>query len=113
MLIAPGMEAEEEKKFMKMILTTWGKTWHTWPDPKSPVPLGEPLLIWSLTRDGQVDEKILKQRDQEFNVSTPALRKQRGRDLGLEVPQIAQPRSMDAVSRQRTEDGDDRPRRKI
>jgi hypothetical protein len=48
-LIAPGMEAEEEKKLMKTLLTTWGKAWHTWPDHKSALPRGEPFLIWSLT----------------------------------------------------------------
>lgn len=30
-LIAPGMSAEDEMKFMKAILPTRGKTWHTWP----------------------------------------------------------------------------------
>src|SRR5205823_4074793 len=47
-LIAPGMKPEDEMAFLKMVMTTWGKAWHTWPDPKSPVPMGEPLLIWSL-----------------------------------------------------------------
>jgi hypothetical protein len=112
MLTAPGMEAEQEKKFMKMILTTWGKTWHTWPDPKSAVPVGEPLLVWSLTGDGQADERLVAKRDKEFNVSTAKLRERRGRELGLEVPQISFPRSMDAVGRQWTEDGDDKPKRK-
>jgi hypothetical protein len=35
-LIAPGMPAEDEQKFMAMVLTTWGKACHGWPDPKSP-----------------------------------------------------------------------------
>jgi hypothetical protein len=112
MLIAPGMEAEEEKKFMKVILTTWGKAWHTWPDPKKAVPLGEPLLIWSLTGDGQVDERLLAQRDKEFKVSTAKVRERRGQELGLEAPQMSFPKSMDAVGRQWTNDGDDMPKRK-
>ena len=33
-LIAPGMKPADELAFMKALLTTWGKTWHTWPDPK-------------------------------------------------------------------------------
>src|SRR5262249_29484943 len=45
-LIAPGLAPEDEMKFMRALLTTWGKTWHTWPDPKTKVPVGEPLLIW-------------------------------------------------------------------
>jgi hypothetical protein len=111
-LIAPGMEAEEEKKFMKMILTTWGKTWHTWPDPRTSVPVGEPLLVWSLTGDGQVDEKVLSERDKRFKVSTAKIRARRRQELGLEVPQIALPKSLDTVGRQWTNDGDDKPSRK-
>ena len=111
-LIAPGMEPEEEKKFMKMILTTWGKTWHTWPDPRSAVPLGEPLLIWSLTGDGQADERVVARRDKEFKVSTAKVRERRGQELGLEAPQMSFPKSMDAVGRQWTNDGDDMPKRK-
>jgi hypothetical protein len=108
-LIAPGMEAEEERKFMKRILTTWGKTWHTWPDPRTGVPLGEPLLVWSLTGDGQADDKVVARRDKLFSVSTAEIRARRRRELGLEVPQIALPQSLDAVGRQWTDDGDDRP----
>jgi hypothetical protein len=111
-LIAPGMEAEEERKFMKMILTTWGKTWHTWPDPRTAVPLGEPLLVWSLTGDGQADERVVARRDKLFNVSTAEIRERRRRELGLEVPQIALPKSLDAVGRQWTDDGDDKPSQK-
>jgi hypothetical protein len=112
MLIAPGMEPEEEEKFMQTILTTWGKTWHTWPDPKSAVPLGEPLLVWSLCGDGQADEGVVAKRDEEFHVSTAKLRERRGRDLGLEVPQVSLPRSMDAVGRQWTDSGEDKPKRR-
>jgi hypothetical protein len=106
------MDPEEEKKFMGTILTTWGKSWHTWPDPKTKVPLGEPLLIWSLTGDGQADEAVVAKRDEEFNVSTAKLRERRGRELGLEVPQVSLPRSMDAVGRQWTDAGEDRPKRR-
>jgi len=44
-LIAPGMTAEDEMKFMKVVIKTWGKAWHTWPDPSTAVPTGEPMLI--------------------------------------------------------------------
>jgi hypothetical protein len=97
---------------MKMILTTWGKAWHTWPDPKSAVPVGEPLLIWSLTGDGQADPAVVAQRDKDLHVSTAKLREQRCQELGLEVPHVSLPRSVGAVGRQWTDDGDDRPRRK-
>ena len=108
-LIAPGMEEKKEMDFMKMVMNTWGKTWHTWPDPKTAVPIGEPLLIWALTGDGQVDEKLLAARDKQFNVKCDKLREARGKAIGYEVPNVALPKNMDAIGRQWTNDGDDKP----
>jgi hypothetical protein len=111
-LIAPGMEPEKEREFMKMILTTWGKAWHTWPDPSANLPLGEPLLIWSLTGDGQADDSVVAARDREFGVSTPKVRARRLEEIGLDVPRVSQPRSLDALGRQWTDSGDDAPTRR-
>jgi hypothetical protein len=111
-LIAPGMSAEDEMKFMKVLLDTWGKTWHTWPDPKTKVPVGEPLLIWSLMGDGQADEKVVATRDKEFGVSMAKIRAERTRAFGLEVPKVSPPKSVDAVGRQWTDEGEDRPTKK-
>jgi uncharacterized protein DUF1264 len=108
-LVAPGMPEPDEKKFMKTLLTTWGKAWHTWPDPKTAVPVGEPLLIWSFTGDGQYDDAVVAARDKDFGVDTAAIRARRGKELGLEVPQIPQPKSMDDLGRQWTASGDDKP----
>jgi hypothetical protein len=108
-LIAPGMDPAEELKFMKLVLTTWGKAWHTWPDPATAVPLGEPLLIWSLTGDGQADEKVVAARDKEFGCSTARVREARCKALGYEVPKVSRPKSAGAVGRQWTDDGDDAP----
>jgi hypothetical protein len=111
-LIAPGMSPADEMKFMKVLLNTWGKTWHTWPDPKTKVPVGEPLLIWSLMADGQADEKVVAARDKEFGVSTAKIREQRGRAFGLEVPKVSLPKSMDTIGRQWTNEGEDKPTKK-
>lgn len=108
-LIAPSMTADEEQKFMKMILTTWGKAWHTWPDPKTPVPMGDPLLIWSLTGEGQVDPKVLAARDREFKVSTVQIRDRRRKEFGFEVPRVSAPTSVDQISRQWCDEGPDQP----
>ena len=109
-LIAPGMKPDDEMKFMKMILTTWGKAWHTWPDPSSPVPIGEPMLIWSLMGDGQVDEKVVAARDKEFKVDTAKVpRGPRVKEFGLEVPKVAPPKDMNAIGRMWTDTGDDKP----
>jgi hypothetical protein len=111
-LIGPEMSSDDEMKFMKYILTTWGKTWHTWPDPKSPVPMGEPMLMWSLMADDQVDQAVLQQRDREFNVSAKNLRDVRTAEIGFDPPQVPFPRSMDEVGRQWTAEGEDKPKKK-
>ena len=112
MLIAPEMDPVEEQKFMKTILTTWGKAWHTWPDPDTAVPIGEPLLIWALTGDAQADASVVAKRDRQYNVSTGVIRERRGRELGLQAPQVSLPSSIDAVGRQWADDGDDVPTRR-
>src|SRR5208337_1893213 len=72
-LIAPSMKPADELAFMKALLTTWGKTWHTWPDPQTPIPMGEPLLMWSGGRDGLIDEDLVASRDRNFRVSSAQL----------------------------------------
>ena len=111
-LIAPGMTPEDESKFMKMILTTWGKAWHTWPDPATAVPTGEPMLIWSLMGDGQVDEKVLAERDKKFKVDTAKVRETREKEFGLEAPKVSPPKDMNAIGRQWTDIGEDKPTKK-
>jgi hypothetical protein len=110
LLIALGVPEEEERKLMGQVLTTWGKTWHTWPDPKTALPMGEPLLMWSNSKDGQLDPALLAARDRQYQVSTAEKRRQRA-SLG-EVPQIDAPRSLDAIGRQWTNDGPDVPPKK-
>lgn len=110
-LVAPGMDPQAELEFMKFLLTTWGKTWHTWPDPTTNVPLGEPLLMWSLTGDGQADESLVAARDKVFGVSTVEVRAERTRALGYEVPQVPTPTSIATIGRQWTATGDDTPTR--
>jgi len=104
-LIAPSMKHEDETAFMKAILTTWGKTIHTWPDPKTEVPMGEPMLMWSLTGDGQEDQAVLAARDRQFGVVAAKIRQQRGEAFGLEVPQV----KFEMSGRQWTNEGADLP----
>jgi hypothetical protein len=110
-LIAPEMSADEEMKFMRQILTTWGKTWHTWPDPATPIPIGEPLLMWALSGDGQVNEEVVRQRDRRFKVSISEIRQGRVREIGFEVPNVPFPKSNSQIGRQWTAVGPDTPTR--
>lgn len=106
-LVAPGMPEKKEAKLMAGLVTTWGKAWQTWPDPKTAVPMGEPVLLWSITKDGQLEPRLLADRDRRLKVSTPKVRKRRA-SLGR-VPQIDPPKSEDAIGRQWTNEGPDRP----
>ncbi|MBX9628849.1 MAG: OBAP family protein [Gemmataceae bacterium] len=110
LLIAPGMKPADEDKLMEGLVTTWGKTWHTWPDPKQELPMSDPLLMWAATKDGMVGEDILAGRDKAFKVSTTDLRKRRAY-IGP-VPQIDPPKSVDDVGRQWTNEGPDEPKKK-
>lgn len=108
-LVSPSMKPDDEMAFMKVLLTTWGKTWHTWPDPNTPVPMGEPMLMWAVTADGQADQAIVAARDKQFGVSTPDVRKKRIEAIGYEVPNVPQPKTMDVIGRQWTATGEDKP----
>lgn len=109
LLIAPDMKVADETKLMEGLVTTWGKTWHTWPDPKTALPMGGPLLMWSASKDGQVDAQVLADRDKKFKVSTKEIRKRRAH-IGP-VPQIDFPKSVDDLGRQWTNEGADEPKK--
>jgi hypothetical protein len=108
-LVAPALGDEAELELMKSLLTTWGKSWHTWPDPTTPVPLGEPLLMWAVTGDGQADKDMVAQRDNQLGVSTAKIPAQRAEAIGFETPQVPPPKSVETIGRQWTAAGEDRP----
>jgi hypothetical protein len=88
-LIAPSMKPEDEQTFMEALLTTWGKSVHTWPDPRTPVPTGEPLLMWSVNSDGQIDQDVVAARDKQFRGNSAQIREHRCHALGLETPKVS------------------------
>jgi len=108
-LTAPSMTPEEEMNFMKMVMPMWGKAWHTWPDPRTPVPKGEPMLIWSLMGDGQADPQLVEERDRMFKVSEKEIRARRAKAFGLDVPKVSLPKGMGTLGRQWTDEGEDKP----
>jgi hypothetical protein len=111
-LIAPGMNPKAELDVMEIVLTTWGKAWHTWPKPSEDVPTGPPMLIWSLMADGQVNQALLADRDRQFKVDTKKLCEERGKALGYEVPKVSLPKGENSIGRQWTDAGEDKPTRK-
>lgn len=72
---------EVDEKTMKLLVNTWGKTWHTWPDPNTDLPLGTPRLMWSALKEGAVPASLIKARDQRWNINTAQLKKDRAQYL--------------------------------
>ncbi len=106
-LIAPDMPKQGDGAFPGF-LKTWGKTFHTWPDPATSYPMGEPILMWSAGGDGQVDPKLIAQRDQQFGISTSEIRERR-KAYGLAVPNIPPPKSVDDLGHIWSATGPDEP----
>src|SRR2546430_12554037 len=69
-LTAPGMPDGAEKDLMKVLIGTYGKTWHTWQvDRDAKLPMGIPQLMMAFTGDGQAQAKILSERDSLYGSS--------------------------------------------
>jgi hypothetical protein len=77
-LIAPGVPEIAEHALMEDLVTTYGKTWHTWQvDKDKTFPFGIPQLMMGFTQDGQVDAGMLQDRDKRLDVSTEKEKKNR------------------------------------
>lgn len=63
LLIAPELREREEKELMKILITTYGKAIHTWHSHMLDLPLGIPHYVMAYTKDGQVDEDLLAERN--------------------------------------------------
>ena len=91
-LIAPGIPKAAEKSLMKAKMNSYGKTWHVWNTgheghPADALPLGDPLLAWSFSRDGEALPGLVEKRDRKMDVDTVATRKQRAELQALAKPQ--------------------------
>jgi hypothetical protein len=77
-LIAPGLPRVAEHELMEKIVSTYGKTWHTWhTDQDQQLPFGSPMLMMGFTKDGQLRPALVKDRDARFGVSTEENRQNR------------------------------------
>jgi hypothetical protein len=86
MLVAPQVPEKVERMAMGKLIDTYGKTWHTWQvDRGDRLPLGEPRLMMAFTRDGQVDRKLLAEKDRLTNISSQERRQQRE---GIKEPEV-------------------------
>lgn len=90
---APGLPDAAERAFFKLLVNSYGKTWHTWHgsrrngQPGMDLPYGDPKLMWSFNRDGECDEALRRDRDQAMGLDTDAKRADRQSFLDLVRPQ--------------------------
>lgn len=77
-LIAPGIPDIAEHQLMEKLVSTYGKTIHTWhTDQDRTLPLGAPMIMMGFTKDGQINPQLLADRDRRFKVSTEEEKKKR------------------------------------
>jgi hypothetical protein len=91
-LVAPGIPPAAEKALMKDKMNSYGKTWHVWntgsPDlPADKLPLGEPMLAWSFSRDGEAKPGLVEGRDRRMGVDSKRKRGDRAELQNTAHPQ--------------------------
>lgn len=98
-LVAPGLPDAAEKAFLKQLMNSYGKTWHTWHtgrhdgQPGMNLPMGDPHLMWSFNRDGECDESLKQARDDTMGIDVGKKHEQRQSFVRLARPQ----RGVDAM----------------
>ncbi|XWW46234.1 OBAP family protein [Fibrella sp. USSR17] len=70
-LIGPGLPLAAEHELMEKLVSTYGKTTHTWhTDRELALPVGPPQIMMGFTKDGQLDPRLVADRDERFKVSS-------------------------------------------
>lgn len=85
-LVAPGIPDIAEHAYFEDLVTTYGKTFHTWQYDRDDFPYGVPQLMMAMTGDGQADEAAVGERDRRLGVSTAHKRRHRA---DIPVPTVA------------------------
>ena len=89
-LIAPGIPEAAEHELMEKLVSTYGKTIHTWhTDQLRELPYGSPMIMMGFTKDGQLDKQLLADRDKRFNISTTEKKENRKDILEPKVHPLA------------------------
>jgi hypothetical protein len=85
-LVAPGILDAAEHELMEKLVSTYGKTIHTWhTDQQRTLPLGSPMIMMGFTKDGQLKETLLRERDKRIDISTKGKKKNRE---DISVPRV-------------------------
>jgi hypothetical protein len=76
-LVAPGIPDRAEHAYFEDLVSTYGKTFHTWQYDRDDFPYGVPQLMMGFTADGQADDTMIDRRDRRLGVSTSHKRQHR------------------------------------
>lgn len=78
-LLESGIPPLVDDAIMETLVTTYGKTIHTWrwDERNNSLPLGIPELVMGFTTDGQLRQNESAARDAEFGVNSTAFRAHR------------------------------------
>lgn len=77
-LVMPGIPETVEHTAIASLVTTYGKTWHTWQiDRDLSLPIGIPQLMMGFTADGQLKPELLQARDKELDINSADTKKAR------------------------------------
>ncbi len=85
-LVAPGIPELAERTYFKDLVSTYGKTFHTWQVDKHDFPYGIPQLMMGFTEDGQIDAAMNQDRDRRYGLSTERRRRKRSE---IPMPTVA------------------------
>ena len=83
-LVAPGIPELAEHAYFKDLVSTYGKTFHTWQIDRDDFPYGIPQLMMGFTQDGQANEAMLEARDRRVGISWRQRRQDRA-DIPMPV----------------------------
>ena len=84
-LTAPGLPEAAEHELMRLLMNSYGKTWHCWHtgrhdgggEPGHPLPYGDPMLMWSFNRDGEADPALKESFLRGLRIDEAAQRERR------------------------------------
>src|SRR4051794_39452687 len=94
-LSAPGLPEVAERAFLKQLMNSYGKTWHTWHTGRHDrggadghrLPLGGAALMWSFNRDGEADESLKRDLQEGMRIDERHQRAKRQQLLERARPQ--------------------------
>ncbi|KAL1630540.1 hypothetical protein SLS56_004814 [Neofusicoccum ribis] len=92
-LTEPGLPQSVDDEVMKILVNSYGKTFHTWryDQKNSTLPLGIPEMVNGYTQDGQLTQAFVDERDAYFGINSSAIREHRASAAaGIVAPPVQQ-----------------------